>query len=140
MADKDLGKLLGGSASKRIPWQVKVGILAVLELVLWAVTLDLSLWIVLSIFMLGIGWACFIDIGNILMTLAVLVFSVLLVGTAFGEPMKLIANGVKSIGDTGTKSVGDLDIQLPNSGGTPTTVAPPPPPAPTPAPPAPAQP
>lgn len=137
MADKDLGKLLGGSGSKRIPWQLKVGVLAVLELVLWAVTLDLGLWLVLSVFMWGIGWACFIDTGNILMTLAVLVFATLLVGTAFGEPMRAVANGVKGFGDTGSKSVGDLDLQLPSSGSTPvTTVAPAPAPAPT----APAQP
>jgi hypothetical protein len=129
MADKDIMKALGGGASKTIPWWLKLGIFLVIELVLWGATLDFGLWLILSVFLLGIGWVCFLDKGNILLTLAVLVFATLLVGTSFGDPMRNIANGVKGIGDTGGKSV--QNVQLPSG---PVTTAPAPVPAAAPAP------
>lgn len=123
--DKELKSLLGGGGKSKIPWQVKLGILGVIELVLWGATLDLSLWLTLSILFLVIGWVCFMDIGNILLTIGVLIFATLLVGTRLGDPMKQISNGVKAIGDEGVGSVGDLNIKLPErTPSSPITTAP----------------
>jgi hypothetical protein len=112
---------LEGGKSK-VPGWLKLVILGVLELVLWGATQDFGLWLVLSVFFLGIGWACAQDQGNIILTVVVLVFATLLVGTRFGQPMKAVADGVKGIGDAGSESVGDLNIQLPSSGSPATTV------------------
>lgn len=131
MADKDLMKAFGGGASKTIPWWLKLIFFVVFLVVLWGATLDFGLWLVLALFTAGIGWVCFLDKGNILLTLAVLVYATLLVGTAFVGPMKQVADGVKAIGDTSGKSVSNVDIKLPTSDPT-TTLAPPPPAPPAP--------
>ena len=127
-ADKELNSLLGGGGGGKgkVPWWVKLGVFLVWELVLWAVSLDWPLFLVLTAFSVGLIWACFQDLGNVLMFLACLVFFTLLVGTSFGTPMRTVANGVRGFGDTGVSSVGNLSNSIPTAT---TTTAPPPPPA-----------